>query len=264
MSERQGTSGTVDRLYPLDGGLAMAPDRSEYSPGIDKGMPVALSCNAYLIQRAGQWILWDTGIQDELYFELGGKVVAHNIRGIVSRPIATQLHELGLQPKDIGTVILSHGHFDHAGNCNMFPDAIFYVQEMEHQAMFGPDYKKYGYVPKLYDAVKEGKVELLSGDTDLFADGSMRIFSTPGHTPGHSSLLVNLPRSGSIMLAADVAHYRLNLDQRLVPKINSDVDQSVKSMDKLDRISKYHNAQIWLNHDIRQQATIQHAPTWFD
>ena len=264
MTKTQSTAGTIDRLYPLDGGLAMAPDKSEYSPGIDKGVPVALSCNAYLIQRKGEWLLWDTGIQDDLYFELGGKVVAHNIRGIVSRPVATQLHELGLQPKDIGTVILSHAHFDHAGNCNMFPDSTFFVQEVEHQAMFGPDYKKYGYVPKLYEAVKKAKVELLSGDTDLFADGSMRIFSTPGHTPGHSSLLLNLPQSGLIMLAADVAHYRDNFDKRLVPKINSDVDQSMKSMEKLDSICKEHNAQLWLNHDMRQQATIQHAPTWFD
>lgn len=258
------TAGTIERLYPLDGGLAMAPDKSEYSPGVDKGIPIALSCNAYLIRRAGEWILWDTGIQDDLYFELGGKVVSHNIRGIVSRPIGTQLHELGIRPEDIGTVILSHAHFDHTGNCNLFPHATFYVQEIEYQAMFGSDYKKYGYVPKLYKAVKEGKTELLSGDSDLFADGSMRIFITPGHTPGHCSLLVNLPKSGLIMLAADVAHNRYNLDNRLVPKLNSDEEQSKKSMDRLEAICKQHSAQLWLNHDIRQQATIQHAPTWFD
>jgi len=264
MSTTQGAAATIKRLYPLDGGLAMAPDKSMYTPGVGEGVPVALSCNAYLIQRAGDWILWDTGIEDDLYFELGGKVVAHNIRGIVSRPIATQLHELGLKPSDIGTVILSHGHFDHTGNCNLFQHATFYMQQVEHAAMFGSDYKKYGYVPKLYSVLKNGKVELLAGDADLFADGSMRIFSTPGHTPGHCSLLVNLRNSGMIMLSADVAHFRYNMDNRLVPKINSDEAESKRSMDKLDAICKQHNAQLWLNHDIRQQATIQHAPAWFD
>jgi len=255
---------TVDRLYPLQGGIAMAPDKSMYSPGIDKGMPMALSCNAYLIQRAGEWIMWDTGIEDDLYFRLAGKVVAHGIRGLVSRPLATQLNELGLNPSDIGTVILSHGHFDHTGNCNMFPNAKFYLQEVEHQVMFGPDYDNYGYVPNLYSALKKDNVDLLSGDMDLFADGSMRIFSTPGHTPGHCSLLLNLRNSGMIMLSADVAHDRYNFDNRVVPTINSDEAQSRDSMDKLDMICRAHKAQLWLNDDIRQQATIQHAPTWFD
>lgn len=260
----RGIWGMVDRLFPLNAGIAVAPDKSMYTPGSDKDVPVALSCNAYLIERAGEWILWDTGIQDNLYFKPGGKVVAHNIRGIVVRPIATQLHELGLQPEDIKTVILSHGHFDHTGNCGLFPHAKFFLQQIEHQVMFGPDYKKYGYVPALYDVLKSGKVELLSGDTDLFADGSMRIFSTPGHTPGHCSLLVNLRKSGMIMLSADVAHFRSNFDQRLVPTINSDQLQSKESMEKLDTICKQQNAQLWLNHDIRQQATIQHAPAWFE
>jgi len=255
---------SVDRLYPLDGGLAMAPDKSEYSPGIDEGIPIALSCNAYLIRRAGEWILWDTGIEDNLFYQLGGKIVAHNIQGIVSRPVRSQLLELGLQPENINKVILSHVHFDHAGNCNMFPGATFYLQQAEHKAMFGSDYKKYGYIPELYEAVRNGKVQLLNGDTDLFDDGSMRIFSTPGHTPGHCSLLVNLSNTGMIMLSADVAHNRFNLENRLVPKLNSNFEQSIYSMDRLEKICEEYDAHLWLNHDIRQQATIPHAPVWYD
>jgi len=90
---RQINAATIDRLYPLDGGIAMAPDKSEYSPGIGERIPIALCCNAYLIRRANQWILWDTGIENNLFYQLEGKVVAHNIRGMVSRPIRTQLNE---------------------------------------------------------------------------------------------------------------------------------------------------------------------------
>ncbi len=66
------------------------------------------------------------------------------------------------------------------------------------------------------------------------------------------------------MLAADVAHYRYNLEHRLVPKLNSDEAQSKQSMDKLEATCKEYNAQLWLNHDIKQNATLPHAPIWFD
>ncbi len=255
---------TVDRLYALDGGLAIIPDRSEYSPGVDVGVPVALSCNCYLIRRGIEWLLWDTGLQDDLFFQSGGKVIAHNIRGIVSRTLSGQLKKLGLEPKDIGKVILSHAHFDHVGNCNMFPHATFYLQQLEHIHMFGKDYKSYGFVPSLYEAVRTGKVELLDGDTDLFGDRSLRVFWTPGHTPGHSSLLVNLRNSGPIMLSADVAHYRLNLEKRLVPKMNSSEEESQASMNKLEALCRDYCAKLWLNHDIEENVVIPHAPAWFD
>lgn len=264
MIKNQTAAAVVERLYVLDGGLAMAPDRSEYSPGIDEGVPVALCCHCYLIRRAGEWLLWDTGLQDDLFYKSGGKVVAHNIRGIVSRPISVQLKQLGLEPADIKTVVLSHAHFDHVGNCNMFPHATFCVQQIEHQHMFGHDYKKYGFVPSLYEALKTGKVELLDGDTDLYFDGSLRVFWTPGHTPGHSSLLVNLKKTGPTLLAADVAHYKLNLDKRLIPKMNSSEEESKASMSKVETLCRDYDANLWLNHDIEQNATIPHAPAWFD
>ncbi len=65
--------GFVDRIYPLDGGLAFAPNKAMYSPGHFEGETVALSCNAFLIQRGDEWLLWDTGISQKLFDELGGR-----------------------------------------------------------------------------------------------------------------------------------------------------------------------------------------------
>ena len=263
-SIEEGGAATVERLYALDGGLATAPDKAVYSPGHEAGRPVALCCNCYLIRRAGEWILWDTGIEDALFARSGGKVIAHGIRGIVARPLIEQLHELELEPADIGTVILSHGHFDHVGNCALFPHATFHLQEVEHRAMAGRDHRRYGYVPRLYRTLKQARLELLDGDVDLFGDGSLRLFWTPGHTPGHSSLLVNLQSAGPVMLAADVAHYAFNLEHRLVPTLNSDAEQSRAFMHKIERLCEQYGAALWLNHDLRQNATIRHAPAFFD
>ena len=258
------SASTVERLYALEGGLATAPDKSEYSPGHEAKRPVALSCNCYLIRRAGEWVLWDSGIEDKLFEKSGGEVVAHNIRGIVSRPLVQQLHKLGLTTQDVRRVVLSHGHFDHVGNCALFPHATFYLQEVEHRAMFGPDYGKYGYVRRLYHVLRDAEVKLLPGDSDLFGDGSLRIFFTPGHTPGHCSMLVNLTNTGPVMLTADVAHYQFNLKNRLVPNMNSDAEQSRASMERLERLVEQYGATLWLNHDIEQNATIPHSPTFFD
>jgi N-acyl homoserine lactone hydrolase len=70
-------TGFVDRIYPLDGGLAFASNKGMYSPGHFEGETVALCCNSYLIQRDGEWLLWDTGISEDIFDELGGKVIAH-------------------------------------------------------------------------------------------------------------------------------------------------------------------------------------------
>src|ERR1700678_674016 len=74
-----------------------------------------------------------------------------------------------------------------------------------------------------YDTLREREIEQVRGDLDLFGDQSLRLLATPGHTPGHMSLLLRLPTAGSIILAADAAHFRFNLEHCLVPKINSNI-----------------------------------------
>jgi N-acyl homoserine lactone hydrolase len=264
VTENAGQPGTVDRLYVLDAGIAVAPDRSVYTPGQWQGEPVTLSCNAYLMRRRDQWILWDTGIDEALASEPGGRIIAHNIRGIVTSPISAQLAAIGLAPADVGTVILSHGHFDHVGNAALFAHATWFIQRREHEAMFGPDYQTHGYEPALYAALEQARVTLMDGDLDLFGDGSIRVISTPGHTPGHCSLLLRLAQAGPIVLSADVAHDDYNMAHRCVPTMNASRDDTLRSMDRIAAIVREEGAQFWINHDTAQSATIAHAPAYFE
>lgn len=196
--------------------------------------------------------------------ESGGRIIAHNLRGIVVRKLTDQLSDIGIGPEDVTRVILSHGHFDHIGNARMFQHAAWYIQRREHEALFGADHQEYGYSPPLYESLKKANVQLMEGDHDLFGDGSLRVISTPGQTPGHCSLLVRLPKTGTVMLSADVAHYRYNLDNRIVPTINSSPEETRASMDRVVAVVRDERAQLWLDHDAPQNATIMHAPAFYD
>jgi glyoxylase-like metal-dependent hydrolase (beta-lactamase superfamily II) len=261
---RSTAGASVERIYDLDGGTAEVSDASIYSPGINVGKPISLTCNAYLIRRAGQWVLWDTGIEDELVTVPGGRIIAHGIRGVVKRTLRSQLAEIGVEPRDIAMLILSHAHFDHVGNVRMFPKAKWIVPRKEHEAMFAPDFEEHGYSPEVYDTLRDNPTEIVEGDHDVFGDGSIRLIATPGHTPGHSSLAVRLPQSGTIILSGDAAHFESNFVHRRVPSFNFDAQQTEASMDKIDRIIRSEGARLWINHDSRQSATIPHAPQWIE
>ncbi len=97
----------------------------------------------------------------------------------------------------------------------------------------------------------------------MFGDGSVRIIPTPGHTPGHQSLLVDLPQTGAVLLSGDVAHFRDNFDNRRVPGGNTSKDQSVASMNHVAELVAERHAQFWINHDAKQAASIRYAPEFY-
>lgn len=254
----------IDRIYILDAGIAQVEDASIYSPGVNVGKPMTLSCNAYLIRHLGQWMLWDTGTQDDLIYEPEGRIIAHGIRGRIRKTLLSQLQEIGVHPDEISTLAISHAHYDHVGTCRLFKKAEWIVQKAEYDAMFGPDPHAFGFIPELYGMLRDSKTRLIAGDHDVHGDGAVRIISTPGHTPGHSSLLVRLPKSGPVLLSGDIAHNQSNYQCRCVPSFNVDRLATIASMEKVSKLLKTEGATLWINHDIAQSEALPHAPQWIE
>ena len=252
----------VDRLIIFNGGEAHVTDVSQWSPGVDCGKAAVFSNNAYLIQHGTSYMLWDTGLQDDLINIPDGKIVAHDVRGIVKQTLLSQLEEIGVKPEEISHIAFSHAHFDHVGNSSYFGNARWYVQEAEYNAMFGPDPAQYGFIPELYESMQDRLVVLTGTEYDVFGDGSVTILSTPGHTPGHQSMLVRLGGYGPVMLSGDVAHFWGNFCCRRIPLMNVSKEQSMQSMERVDSIVKAVGAKLWINHDYEQSKSLPHAPHW--
>ena len=104
----------------------------------------------------------------------------------------------------------------------------------------------------------------LEGDRDVFGDGSVMLLATPGHTPGHQSLLVKLPKTGAIVLSGDAVHFKSNWENRGVPSGNTDKDKTVSSMQRIADVLAKEKAQLWINHDKAQRDTLKMAPGFYD
>jgi N-acyl homoserine lactone hydrolase len=115
-----------------------------------------------------------------------------------------------------------------------------------------------------YEKLRANPTVKLQGDFDVFGDGSVKILSMPGHTPGHQSLLVRLPKTGAVVLRGDTTHFEENFVNPRVPGFNFNVEQSRQSMDKIDAVVKAERALLWINHDARQSATIVQAPQFVE
>jgi len=246
----------IQRLYIFNCGEGVAGDISRWSPGVNVGKSMDFADNCYLIRHAKGWLLWDTGVPDAVAAMPDGLRPSDPRATHWRRPLtlAAQLREIGVTPSDIQYVAVSHSHPDHAGNLAMFPGAMLLVQRAEYDwpQASGPRFPS------------QMPVTRLEGDHDVFGDGTAVILATPGHTPGHQSLVVRLPRTGVVVLAGDVAHFRENWDARRVPAINVDKEQTSASMQRLAEVMRTQNAQLWINHDKAQRDSLKMSPAFYD
>ncbi|MFO1322187.1 MAG: N-acyl homoserine lactonase family protein [Burkholderiales bacterium] len=256
------TTATADALTILECGESRTGDLSaNWSPGAHRGEAWEFSDHCYLIRHGDRLFLWDAGIADGIAAKPEGLTVAGGLLTLrVPRTLASQLEELGIAPADVTDIAFSHFHADHVGNANLFTRATHYVQAREQAVAFGPDPAKSGYAPALYEALKDNPTVALDGDHDVFGDGSVVILSTPGHTPGHQSLLVRLRETGNIVLSGDMVHFHENWTERRVPARNFDRAQTLASMERIAALLGTERATLWINHDKAQSGTLPKAP----
>jgi N-acyl homoserine lactone hydrolase len=247
----------VEKLYVFNCGEGTAGDISRWTPGLNEGKTMDFVDSCYLVKHAKGWFLWDTGIADAVAAMPNGLAPADPKAVTWRRPktLAAQLEQLGLKPGDVKMMAVSHTHPDHTGNVELFPQAMLYVQKAEY------DWPGANNEPRFKPS---HPVELLAGDKDVFGDGSVTILSTPGHTPGHQSLLVKLPKTGAVVLSGDAVHFKDNWDNRRVPSMNANKDQSAASMQKIADTLGKEKAQLWINHDKIQRDSQKMSPEFYD
>jgi len=247
----------VQQLYVLDCGQNVGKDQSRWSPGVNEGKAIEFSDNCYLVRHDKGLLLWDTGVPDAVAAMPDGMVVAN---GAITyrrvKTLAAQLEQLGVKPTGITHVAVSHTHGDHVGNIALFPSSMVLIQAAEYDwAMAGPNKPAFSTTQT---------IKKLEGDHDVFGDGSVTIVSTPGHTPGHQSLLVQLPKTGWLLLSGDAVHFQDNWTHKRVPQMNFNRDQTLASLQRIAALLEERKAQLWINHDKQQSARLRYAPAYYE
>ncbi len=248
------------RLYVFESAKMHVPDRGMMS-GRPSGVPVTIPVPFYLIVHPNGLALFDTGMKLDNWpaqFRKDGDQRPEQM-------IDTQLAKLGYRPDDIKYVIMSHLHLDHAGGMPLFPKSTFIVRKSELKAAWWPERFQVHYI---FDDYKETRsfdyFELDDTEAfDVFQDGSVICIDTKGHSQGHQSLIVNLPKSGRYVLTADAAAMAEILDEGVLPAVAWNAEESLRSLRKVQHL-KREGATIFMAHDPDQWETVKLAPEYYE
>ena len=230
---------------------APVPVNERFSDTFSYGdLKIQFVFSCYLIKHGDQYLLWDTG----------HSMTAPNVAPKVS--IVDQLDKIGVKPEQITYVGISHYHADHTGQVASFPKATLLIGVGDWNAITAPNPAP-GVNFKPFEGWIKGdnKVEPQPNDKDVFGDGSVIMLNTPGHTPGHHSLLVKLPQMGSVVISGDAVHFRENYDNNGVPRFNSDRSQTLASIERLKGIVATFKATLIIQHDARDIDKLPAFPT---
>jgi glyoxylase-like metal-dependent hydrolase (beta-lactamase superfamily II) len=211
---------------------------------------------AFLVEHptAGP-ILIDTGLHEQVATDVGAALgraakLLFTIDMDPSWAVPHQLRERGVDPADLRAIVMTHLHYDHASGLSQFPGAPILVDEREW-SLAAKGRIQDGYLARLFPPGADWRT--LPGhvdELDLLGDGSIRLLSTPGHTPGHRSVILRIAGGRELLLTADAAYARRTLDDGLTPLLTWDDDAYRASLAKLQAwVAAHPDAPVVTGHD---------------
>lgn len=202
---------------------------------------VTLPVSCFLVRHPAGDLLWDAGMS-RTRTDLGEWATP-------GPSLVDQLSQVGVAPAEVRFLALSHGHWDHSGNAGLFASSKWIVNPLERAAMFDAESRASAAMDD-YGALETADTLLITGDHDVFGDGSVVVVQAPGHTPGHSVLLLRLPDAGPILLSGDLWHMAESRTHRRVPTFNTDRAETRTSMDRVEALVTAVGARVIIQHEM--------------
>lgn len=215
------------------------------------GRRMNLVDGCYVIRHGSEYVIWDTGLP----VGISAPFISGSVIG-PKRSIMEQLAEIGATADQVTTIGISHWHFDHTSQSCKFPQARLLIGRKDWEIL-----KSQPPTEALKPWLQGGaKLDLLDSDEDVFGDGTVRMIFTPGHTPGHYSLIVKLKAKGTVMLTGDLWHNRENFNHSAVPLENVSRADALASVDRFKRLAKRYRATIIIQHEPADVAQLPPFP----
>jgi N-acyl homoserine lactone hydrolase len=280
-----GRDGATVRLHPLLVARMVAPPGLFFRPegrlgtlkalglGVPREQWMEIPVVAFLVEHPGAGpLLIDTGlhasvaVQPSQAFGRFGGLIYKDVKMDPSQAVPAQLRERGMQPSDVGVVIMTHLHSDHASGIAEFPDSTFVLSDKEWEAASsGGQFQ--GYFQRQFDHAFDYRTLDFDGPDadsfatfgrsfDLFGDGSVRLVFTPGHTRGHLSVVLRLA-GREILVAGDAIYTMRSLRESHMPHVMADEHLLRRSLREIQLYAKETpEALIIAGHDMEQWRTL--------
>lgn len=248
------------KLYVFNCGQMITPDDNILADFNTERLKLVLPAPAYLIEHPREGLmLIDCGFD---YNHLPDAMKG----GIAQSPaqrLTRQIGRLGYRPEDVRRVLISHLHFDHAGQMTDFPGAVFSMRESEWRAAVPPS--RGDYLSQDYQGARQLDFDYLpeDGDCDLFGDGSIICLDTRGHSPGHTSFLITLPNTGKVLLTVDAAHLPQYFETEKYYQDAWSIPAARRSVQKLRKLSEECDM-VLFGHDPAMFGSAKQAPGYYD
>jgi glyoxylase-like metal-dependent hydrolase (beta-lactamase superfamily II) len=231
-----------------------------------------LSVACFLVSHPKGTLIWDTGAVPDSAWTPTGAPVRHHImlpdsqqRDVTMvKPLKPQLAAVGYAPSDITYLVLSHYHYDHTANANLFASATWLARQAERDGMFAST-PAGTTLPSSYAALRNSKTVILkSNDHDVFGDGTVVIKQAQGHTPGHQVLYLKLAKTGAVVLSGDLYHYPESRTLQRVATFDFNQDQTRATRAAIEVFLKKTGAALWIQHDFTGNAKLKKAPGYYE